>query len=103
MNEGFIDDLIIVTRTRQTGKTELLRIGIKNYDKPFILVCCNLEQGKLLTNGNPNAIYVTTNVANTLKGRYRLPIIFDQEIVLDYLHQIRELQTELNLLKRNVL
>ena len=85
-----LDLLIVSTRARHTGKTELLRRGVDNYDRPFILVCKTIEQGRLVTQ-NPNCIYITPKSMDKLKGR-SLPIIFDQEWVLDLLSETHGLQ-----------
>lgn len=85
-----LDQIIFSTSLRQTGKTELLRRGVDNYDRPFILVCKTIEQGRLVTQ-NPNCIYVTPKSIDKLRGR-SVPIIFDQEWVLDLLKETSELQ-----------
>ena len=91
-----IDLLIFSTSTRQTGKTELLRRGVDNYDKPFFLVCSTIEMGRHVTT-NPNCIYVTPQSTDRLKG-HRLPIIFDQEWLLGLMKE----HSRLLLLKRNL-
>lgn len=75
---------------RQTGKSFLLKNGIDNYDKPFILVCKSIEEGKRLTN-NPNCKIVTPKTSNNLMGT-SIPIIFDQEVILDMLIEYENLK-----------
>lgn len=85
-----IDLLIYSTSARQTGKTELLRRGVDNYDKPFFLVCSKIEMGKHITK-NPNCIYVTPQSMDRLKG-HKLPVIFDQEWLLELMKDYSRLQ-----------
>lgn len=94
MNTKHIRELVFSTGMRQTGKSHLLQEGIKDYDQPFMLVCRNIQEGKRLTNNNPNATYITPQTIDNLKGR-NSPIIFDQEEVLQYLKQILQLEDEL--------
>ena len=89
-------DILVQIKARGTGKSSLLQKGVENYDRPFALVCRTMEEGRRLTNDNPNAIYITSNTSN-IRGS-RLPIIFDQEVVADYLDEIEKLHNRLNLL-----
>jgi predicted AAA+ superfamily ATPase len=100
MNTKHIRELVFSTGMRQTGKSHLLQEGIKDYDQPFMLVCRNIQEGKRLTNNNPNATYITPKTINNLKGR-NSPIIFDQEEVLQYLQQILQLRDELDWYKEH--
>ena len=85
-----VKDLILSTSLRGTGKSQLLREGVKNYDRPFLLVCRSVEEGKNLTDKNPNATYVTPRAMKNLRGS-NSRIIFDQEMVLEYLMSLDEL------------
>ena len=87
MKTEYIQELLFATSRRQTGKSHLLQEGIKDYDRPFMLVCRNIREGKRLTNNNQNATYITPETINNLKGS-NSPIIFDQQEVLEYLQQI---------------
>ncbi len=93
-----IQDLLFLTNRRRSGKSHLLSEGIKNYDRPFMLVCRNIVDGKRLTNNNPNATYITPETAYKLKGSIQ-PVIFDQEVVIQYLEKILELESKLSVSK----
>lgn len=84
---------------RATGKSHLLSEGVKNYDRPFMLVCKNIQEGKRLTNNNPNATYITPTDLSKLHGVTIEPIIFDQEVVKEYLLKILDLESDIDVLK----
>lgn len=98
VNGNYYEELLRLTSLRGTGKSELLGQGVHYYKRPFIVVCNNIEQGMRLTDKNPHANYVTPNNINRLRGT-KLPIIFDQEVVLEYLEEILVLKSEIRRLK----
>lgn len=85
------EKLLLPIYRRQTGKTTLLKQGIDNYDKPFYLVCRTMESGKNLTS-NPNAIIITHFFFKGAILDSSLPIIYDQEFLID---QFQEMKNEL--------
>ena len=83
---------------RATGKSHLLAEGVKNYDRPYMLVCKSIQEGKRLTSNNPNATYITSVDLKKLYGTNE-PIIFDQEVVKEYLEKILDLESDIAVLK----
>lgn len=98
MKTEMIAGLRHVTARRATGKSHLLAEGVKNYDRPFMLVCRSIQEGKRLTGNNPNATYITSADTNKLHGSNE-PIIFDQEEVKKYLDRILDLESDIAILK----
>ena len=98
MTEKTLRNLAFYTKIRKTGKTTLLRKGVENYDKPFFLVCKTQEIGKMTTNNNPHAIYITPYSYERLVGS-NYPIIFDQEFVEEMLTEILDLKVKLTMFK----
>ena len=86
---------------RGTGKSSILAEGVARYPGKFILVCRSIQEGRRLTLGNPNAIYLCPPESYVL-GHADLPIVFDQEEVKGYLHAIVLQQEEIDLLEQKV-
>lgn len=94
-------DLLHHISKRQTGKSTLLQVGIKNYDRPFLFVCENIQRGKFETDNNPMALYVTKYNIHTTYGNGDLPIIFSHDILQDMLKRLCYLESFYELKKQN--
>jgi hypothetical protein len=87
----------LITKLKEIETIVELNVGKKlteetatdNYDKPFFLVCSTIEMGKQITT-NPNCIYVTPRSMDRLRG-HRLPIIFDQQWLLELMKEYAKL------------
>jgi hypothetical protein len=78
-----IDFISLVHRVmseRETGKTQLLKMGVGMYDREFFLVCNSIKEGRRITN-NPKCVYITPNSYSKLIGRIDIPIIIDHEVL----------------------
>jgi hypothetical protein len=98
MKTEIIAELRRTTTLRATGKSHLLAEGVKNYERPFMLVCKSIQEGKRLTSNNPNASYITPTDLKKLYGTNK-PIIFDQEVVKEYLLKILDLEGDIDVLE----
>jgi hypothetical protein len=74
--------LAFILSERGLGKTELLKRGISNYDRPFIYVCMSKQAGMEAFHDkpNPNAKLVSVDRIEDLIGEHK-PIIIDQEVL----------------------
>lgn len=96
-----VRETLLITSRRGTGKSQILAEGVAKYPGKFILVCRSIQEGRRLTQGNPNAIYLCPPESSVL-GHSDLPIVFDQEEVKGYLHAIAMQQEEIDLLEQKV-
>jgi hypothetical protein len=81
-NKKVLKALAFILSERGLGKTELLKRGISNYDRPFIYVCMTKEAGVEAFRGkpNPNAKLVSIDRIEELIGEHK-PVIVDQEVI----------------------
>lgn len=100
-NKLNLDYLKLHLDAKRTGKTTLLQVGVKNYDKPFFFVCENTQKGVLDTDNNPNAVYITEQTISRTAGS-NYPIIFNHDIVSGLIDRIYELEAENKFLKKTM-
>lgn len=81
-NKKILKALAFILSEKGLGKTELLKRGISNYDRPFIYVCMNKEAGleAFRDKPNPNAKLVSIDRIEDLIGEHK-PVIVDQEVI----------------------
>ena len=89
MKRDNLENVLMSIKTRMTGKTSLIKKGIDNYDKPFWVYVRTIKEGRQLTT-NPNAQFITPSTTEKLRGS-RLPIIVEQEGMLDLFKENEEL------------
>ena len=76
----FISFVYQVMSERGTGKTDLLKMGVDQYDREFFLVCVSIDDGRFITN-NPKCIYITPTSYSKLIGSRDIPIIIDHRVL----------------------